>query len=585
MKKLYTLLIFLHLNSIAFSQTVEYLDVNNIKAGIYGVKSLFENYGNGSAGFEVPKGSGIHSIYSSGLWIGGLKNDSLLKMSAQLYSSIGTDFQPGPIMDSIHYQNERIKWDKLWKINREEINFHIANYANQNYTPIPAILSWPGNGNPSMGQSQKLAPFKDLNSNGIYEPLLGDYPLIKGDQSIYFIMNDDTIHTLSNGDRLKAEFHVMAYGFNCSSSPALMNTLFLNYRIINKSNDILTRLKIGNWTDGDVGNYDDDYVGSDVQNSLYYFYNGDTIDENNGGASGYEKNPPAIGIVFLAGGKNDNDGIDNPISNNFNLADSLSGTCYKNNGAGFGDGIIDNERSGMSNFVYHNKLGPAQTSDPYQPLHYINYLNSTWKDGTLMTYGGTGYLSGGNKTRYMFPGESDPFFCGHNGNAPGGIWNELKEGNPTGDRRGVGSFDAFTFKPGDVQEADFAFVWARDAVDSSAYSGIRMLQVYADSLHKYFRSNKTPCGSMSVGLNSPPAKLKKEGLSLFPNPSNGKIKIDCENTNTEELRILNIMGETILIKKNPIFPETIDLGNVNPGTYFLLIKTSGGSLTRRMVRY
>ena len=41
------------------------------------------------------------------------------------------------------------------------------------------------------------------------------------------------------------------------------------------------------------GNYQDDYVGCDVSRGLGYAYNGDALDETNGGAQGYGENPPA----------------------------------------------------------------------------------------------------------------------------------------------------------------------------------------------------------------------------------------------------------------------------------------------------
>ena len=36
-----------------------------------------------------------------------------------------------------------------------------------------------------------LAPFVDVDNDGNYNPLNGDYPKIKGNQSIWWVMNDN----------------------------------------------------------------------------------------------------------------------------------------------------------------------------------------------------------------------------------------------------------------------------------------------------------------------------------------------------------------------------------------------------------
>ena len=41
--------------------------------------------------------------------------------------------------------------------------------------------------------------------------------------------------------------------------------------------------------DGDIGIYVDDYLGCNSRKNLAYFYNGDMIDESDGGTLGYGK--------------------------------------------------------------------------------------------------------------------------------------------------------------------------------------------------------------------------------------------------------------------------------------------------------
>ncbi len=55
---------------------------------------------------------------------------------------------------------------------------------------------------------------------------------------------------------------------------------------------------LGYWTDPDLGNASDDYVGTDTTLDMIYVYNGDNEDE---GSDGYGTAPPALGISFLQG--------------------------------------------------------------------------------------------------------------------------------------------------------------------------------------------------------------------------------------------------------------------------------------------
>src|SRR5690606_14892407 len=65
------------------------LDVNNVRADLYNTGQLFYPAG---PGYEVPKGSGNHAIFATGLWIGGLA-DGELRMAAATYAQVGEDYE------------------------------------------------------------------------------------------------------------------------------------------------------------------------------------------------------------------------------------------------------------------------------------------------------------------------------------------------------------------------------------------------------------------------------------------------------------------------------------------------------------
>ena len=64
---------------IIYSVPCQILDTNNISAKINADGSLFNSH------FEVPKGSGNHTIYENNIWIGGLDGSSQLHLAADKY--------------------------------------------------------------------------------------------------------------------------------------------------------------------------------------------------------------------------------------------------------------------------------------------------------------------------------------------------------------------------------------------------------------------------------------------------------------------------------------------------------------------
>lgn len=73
------------------------LHINNTACGITGKGSFHFNWNNSYGLYEVPKGSGIHAVYASALWVGGLDASNNLHIAAQTYRQTGDDFFEGPI--------------------------------------------------------------------------------------------------------------------------------------------------------------------------------------------------------------------------------------------------------------------------------------------------------------------------------------------------------------------------------------------------------------------------------------------------------------------------------------------------------
>jgi hypothetical protein len=546
------------------------LNINNINALISPVGGHFWDFE--TAHFEVPKGSGKHSVFAHGMWIGGMRDDTQLCIAAERYRQIGADFYVGPIttgFDSNYY----IKWNRVWKLDKTQIRNHINNWNQPGYEPIETIINWPAHGDPLLGQSENIAPYYDKNSNGIYEPMLGDYPLIRGDEAVFFVFNDAKMHMETYSEKLGIEIHGMAYGYDRPDDSTLNNTLFMHYDIINLSTYNYQDTYLGLFADFELGFAGDDYIASDVTNGMMYGYNGTPVD-GSGQSYAYGEHPPAIGMKIIGGPYLVPDGIDNP-----------AGECNTGiNGLNFGDNIADNERMGMTNFTNLN----SPDFFPYTFLGPEIYksMQSVWPDGTHMIYGGNGHpISGGlgPDCNFMFPGNSDTV-CnyGTNGILPNGglnqngnYWTEATVGNVPDDRRGVASIGPFNFNAGQTIPLDYCFTWARD-YNGDNISSAELLRTRIAAL----------APSWNTLINAPETYFgvteTEQGNSIlvYPNPVKNKATVTNESSSQREYLLYSING--LFIKQGILKPgnNLLDISDLKPGVYIL----KSGSSNLRIVK-
>lgn len=476
------------------------LDINNVRTTILISGDMWWDLVD--AKYEVPKGSGKNSLYAGALWIGGIDSQNQLKLAAQTYRQSGSDFWGGPL-DLVKVDidaNECAKYDRHWKMDRNEVE----QFKNGEIAATPDIISWPGNGEYlTKNQAHYLAPFYDGNSDGKYTPLITytdvngkkipyDYPyydydqnpkcdgVLFGDQTIWWVFNDvGNIHTETTGNPIGLEIRAQAFGFKTNDD--INNMTFYNYEIFNRSSYTLKDTYFGVWVDSDLGYAFDDYVGCDVSRGLGYSYNGDAEDE---GAGAYGINPPAVGLDFFRGPMADaHDGIDN---NRNGVIDDSSFV----NGA-----WVSTEQIIMSKFVYYNN-DYSDIGNPTTPAHYYNYLKGFWKDGTPMTYGGSGF-HGTTPCDFMFPGNTDPKF-------PGTPWTEVSANNTPNDRRFMQSAGKFTLTPGAVNQITVGVVWAR-ASQGGPVASVNKLKVVDDKAQKLFDN----CFKVVNGPDAPSVTVRE----------------------------------------------------------------------------
>jgi len=521
-----------------------YLNVNNVRTRINTGGDMWWDLHDFSQYF-IPANGQATSLFSGSLWIGGLDINDQLKLAALKFRQSGNDYWPGPLtIDGTASVDEVTcaRYDRHFVITRAEVDefigwFNSDNRAEQypDYIIPESILDYPAHGNVAKNQSYYLAPFRDVDGDGDYNPEQGDYPyydltnelcplnyandpsyvpqqtmeetmmgtvkgsilvdqVLKGDQTLWWIFNDKgNFHSETQGASIGFEIRAQAFAF--ATNDEINNMTFYSYEIINRSTFTLKGTYFSPWVDTDLGFSDDDYVGCDVARGLGYCYNGTSVDGSSQ-PEAYGSQPPAVGVDFFQGPYIDPDGRDNP---GFNNDCSILNSPYEwdpmaINGVNFGNGIVDDERFGMRRFVYHNNDNSPQ-GDPDIAPEYYNYLRGFWRDNTRMLYGGNAHLNSGAvgpECDFMFPGDSDPCNWGTGGVPPNGgynqngvFWTEETADNNPFDRRFMQSAGPFTLEPGAVNYITVGIPWAR-AASGGPWASVELLRVVDDKCQKLF---------------------------------------------------------------------------------------------------
>lgn len=420
------------------------LDVNNVRARLLTGGDAWWNLS--EARYEVPKGDGsgksLNAIFAGAIWITGYDAGGNLKCAAQRYRQGGDDYWPGPLSNGVIDKATCNKYDRFFNVYGSDIakaqNAFLTKGSALTLADIPkSVLSWPGKGNaylqtdPTLvGETfditDNLAPFKDVNADGIYDPMTGDYPVIPcrgkeaeayADQMIFWVFNDmGNLHTESNGQSIGIQVNALAFAFQTTDE--INSMTFYKYEITNKSANNLSQTYISQWADPDLGCFSNDRVGCDVSRSLGIVYN-DGNDPDCNGVGGYGAQLPLIGIDFFEG----------PL----------------------GDDSLRTEL-GLTSFVYFTNGATSSQADPGSAAQYRNYQTGFWNDGTPFTNAGTGY-NNGTPTNYIFSGEP----------CVAGSWSDYSSGQPAGDRRFVQTSGPFTLKSGEPQYVTVGVVFVRPA--------------------------------------------------------------------------------------------------------------------------
>lgn len=234
------------------------LDANQISTWFRTNGSYNRDPSTGNQGFEWPKGSGKFARYAGGLWLGCIVgNDTLTAVASFTY-----DFVPGYVDNDGNAAGQEEPAYRIYKITQ-------GNTTDADY------LNWPIN-------------------QGAYTDSLGR-PLFLGTQTMFYVYNDAATHASGQTSLASMKAQILQTNWSYNVNGPLGNIVFMEYRIINRSNNTWTNTYLGSWCDDDLGNENDDKIGCDTTLNLGYTYNSTNNDADYGSA------PPAVGTDFFRG--------------------------------------------------------------------------------------------------------------------------------------------------------------------------------------------------------------------------------------------------------------------------------------------
>jgi hypothetical protein len=524
------LLFFVRTNAQIPFNTIDSIAINNISAAVLVHGDMWWNPAteNSRCTFRSKNAS---ISFTGGLWMSGYDGAGQLHVAAQTYRQDGNDYWPG-LLDNTATLNyaTSYRWARIWKVNRTDIQlFNSITHHTPGNVP-QTILKWPGKGNTyaegsnglSLSVTTDMAPFVDANSNGIYEPLSGDYPDVKGDQALWWVFSDNgPAHSQSDGNPLGVEVHAMAYAYNRGTP--LDYVMYYEYNVVNRSPNNYNNFRFGLFNDVDLGYYLDDFIGFDSSRRLAIGYNGTNSDGQSGGfpANSYGNRPPQMGITMI----------------------SLPGDA--------GSSHVP-----AGSFVFFNN-DASIIGNPTSAAEFDNYLRAKRRNGQHWTrFNPPCSISGTPiETNYVFPGNvADP-----------SGWSECACSNIPSDRRMVFASNDFTLNAGSSQKILLALVTTDTGAGGCGGAiSFDKIRAVSDAAWDGYHNPPAPLPLSQADVQGAP-------VHVYPNPASDKLYIDGIKLQAEEeITVCNPLGQQVALptaKKNG--GAEIDISALSPGVYHI----------------
>lgn len=400
-------------------QSTGAFDGNRINTDLENNGMIVSHRISGHSGMEWPKGNHTYAIYASGLWMAG-------KVGGEVRTAVA-EYEPEFTAGPFGSEGDEPEY-RLYKVNKVDLNNPAGN---------PDFAAWP---------VEDGAPWVDNDGDGVYTPMPGgvDHPRFLGDQVIFFVMNDgiDTDHSVFSTDPLGLEIQTTIWGYD--RNDAFGDMMFVRSRIFNKGGNDITETYLGLWSDPDLGNASDDFVGCDTTLSLGITYN-DGADDQYGTAA------PAIGYDFFQAAFPSHDPADTTFAFDVDKP-----------------GYVNLQ---MSSFVKYINADDVYT-DPNDADEAYFYMKGFKRDGTPFINSATG-----QPAKFVHP--DDP---NDNVDATDNVWVDVDD-NPSDDRRFLMNVGPFDFAAGDSAEVVYGIILSQGADALSSVTKLKEDDILAQKAY------------------------------------------------------------------------------------------------------
>jgi hypothetical protein len=542
------------------------------------VNNIFNWYGNNgdgsynyfitNAGMEFPRGGGKSVVYEDGIVWGGYHKASLRpKVGGSMYRhgiQAGRILSPGgPTEAEMPVADDPVKPEyRVYRVRRDvgpgtpfvdvqaslESEAALISRFDSGATAAALYNAYVRDWNewPARRESDQagLAPFTDVDGNGLYNSQtdIPGYP--ESDQTLYYVGNDlnpTLTYNLLGSPPIGLEMHRTIWGYHRTGPPgtpeAFNNAIFSSTILINKSGAAIDSMVVAQWVDPDVGDASDDFVGCDTMRQLGYAYNGKASDATYGSVV------PAPGYVLLQG----------PIVPSAGDHALFRGQL----------------RQGYSNLKMTSFV-------PYD-MRFDRFPPPDWQD-RLMYRLLTGHTTDGGAFINPLDGQPSKFVFNGEPELSRGWRDEFGEGF-FWDRRFLLSSGPFTMASEDTQEIVIATIIAQGL---NNLSSIELLKLWADQVSYAFRN--VPVSVPHVG--------EPMGFALmqnFPNPFNPATTIQyaLPQRSHVTLEVFNVLGQPVATLVNGEVEAgehavQFDAAGLASGVYFCRMQARGFTQTRAM---
>lgn len=275
----------------------DFISINTILMYLANDGDMAFNPTTGASGLEWPQGSGKTAVFEDGFVWGGILGGSL-RVGGSTYNH---GLQPGNLDLNGNFPspdeklaNGRPRF-RIYKVRKVTASTFGNMSGSEQERLKNDFMDWPvSDGAPFTNKDGVFGYQPDFDKWLAADPT-ADEPFMIGDEVLWFVSNDMDASLTTNlygTQPIGIELQTMVWGYN--QTGPLGNMVFTKYTFTNRGTDDLLDTYVAKWSDPDLGEANDDFVGVDTTLSLGLVYNGTAKDAVYG-------IPPADGYDFFQG--------------------------------------------------------------------------------------------------------------------------------------------------------------------------------------------------------------------------------------------------------------------------------------------